>query len=484
MSIFANPTPQLLDNNGDPLPGAKLFFFETGTSTLKTIYADSNFTTEQSNPVIADANGRITDDVYLDGLYRIVGQTAEGVNIDGWDKDPVGDIDSGQFGDWSNDATYDENDIVQGSDGEYYKSLTSANQGNDPTTDTTNWAILNLQTLTEATASNIYYGGASSAGTDAYAATLSASPVAYAAGQRFSFLADVANTGACTVNYNAIGDASIKMDDGSDPFDGAIQANSIPITEHDGTNFILQNPYYKADYVPLVGAATKTGDLTLTDELIISSAVPRINIDETGTAADEGKWDVFANGGALVIVAQNDAESASTTALAITRSGSTIANVDVTTGTLSVGGNLAWDDSGSNGPAAVAGYTKAGSGIYRKDVITPYTAISVGTLISVAAPSGATGVYVNFSLGAETANSVAARFVTITTYSNSGGTNVDGFAEVYAYEFNATASGTVINRKYPTILLPVISGNVYFKRTGLDAGAQSTSAYSIIGYTV
>jgi len=55
-------------------------------------------------------------------------------------RNPVGEeIGLGNFTDWTSVVSYDINDIVIGSDGNFYLSLTSANQGNDPTTSPTNW---------------------------------------------------------------------------------------------------------------------------------------------------------------------------------------------------------------------------------------------------------------------------------------------------------------------------------------------------------
>lgn len=83
------------------------------------------------------------------------------------------------------------------------------------------------------------YGGASSAGTDTYAVNLTINPGAYGAGQRYQFIADVANTGACTINFNGNGAKSIKLIDGSDPFAGEIAASSLVDVYYTGTNFIL-----------------------------------------------------------------------------------------------------------------------------------------------------------------------------------------------------------------------------------------------------
>lgn len=67
---------------------------------------------------------------------------------------------------------------------------------------------------------------ASSAGTDAYAITLTPTVTAYAQGDVFRFKADVANTGACTLNVNGLGAISLKVY-GANPRDNYITANSI-----------------------------------------------------------------------------------------------------------------------------------------------------------------------------------------------------------------------------------------------------------------
>lgn len=48
---------QALDGNGDPLPGAKAYFYDTGTTNARTTYQDSGAVTPHADPVVADANG-------------------------------------------------------------------------------------------------------------------------------------------------------------------------------------------------------------------------------------------------------------------------------------------------------------------------------------------------------------------------------------------------------------------------------------------
>lgn len=62
MALTSMPylTIQELDANGNPYAGAKLFFYEAGTSTKQNTYADANGNTANANPVILDAAGRAT----------------------------------------------------------------------------------------------------------------------------------------------------------------------------------------------------------------------------------------------------------------------------------------------------------------------------------------------------------------------------------------------------------------------------------------
>lgn len=83
---------------------------------------------------------------------------------------------------------------------------------------------------------------ASSAGSDAYAITLTPAVTAYTTGDIYYFKADVANTGACTLNVNSLGAKTIKRPDGTDTLTGDILANQFIQTQYDGTNMVLLNP--------------------------------------------------------------------------------------------------------------------------------------------------------------------------------------------------------------------------------------------------
>lgn len=84
----------------------------------------------------------------------------------------------------------------------------------------------------------VYDYAADSVGTDAYAITLTPAPTAYVTGQRFTFKAGTANTGAATLNVNSLGAKTIKLGT-SNLYTGQILANQIVEVVYDGTNMQL-----------------------------------------------------------------------------------------------------------------------------------------------------------------------------------------------------------------------------------------------------
>ncbi len=161
MARFSNPVSQYSDINGVPLPGSTLDFFEPGTTTRKDTFSDSGLTTANANPVVTDSDGRIPD-IFLDGTYKVVLKNAAGSTI--WTRDPVGDTTEGQFEAWLNDNTYAIPDLVKGSDNRFYRSITNANQGNDPTTSAANWEEIEFERIYNA---NVTYAlGDRSIGSD------------------------------------------------------------------------------------------------------------------------------------------------------------------------------------------------------------------------------------------------------------------------------------------------------------------------------
>ena len=62
----------VFDSNGDPEAGAKLEFFETGTTTKQDTFLDATLTTSNTNPVVANSAG-IFPEIFLKSTsYKVV----------------------------------------------------------------------------------------------------------------------------------------------------------------------------------------------------------------------------------------------------------------------------------------------------------------------------------------------------------------------------------------------------------------------------
>lgn len=94
--LFRFSYQQVSDANGNPLPGAKLYFYASGTSTPKNTYSDQGLTVANSNPVGADAAGRFGP-IFLEvGDYKVALHTAEDALV--WTSDPEDGAASGTAG--------------------------------------------------------------------------------------------------------------------------------------------------------------------------------------------------------------------------------------------------------------------------------------------------------------------------------------------------------------------------------------------------
>jgi hypothetical protein len=83
---FFDPVLQATDNSGISVPGAKLYFYVSGTSTLQNTYSDDALTIANANPVIADGEGRFGDIFLLPADYKVVLKDADDVTL--WSRDP------------------------------------------------------------------------------------------------------------------------------------------------------------------------------------------------------------------------------------------------------------------------------------------------------------------------------------------------------------------------------------------------------------
>jgi microcystin-dependent protein len=78
---------QFFDNNGVPLSGGLLYTYQAGSSTALATYTDISGAIPNSNPIVLDASGRLSNEVWLTyGFnYKFVLQTSAGVTIGTYD---------------------------------------------------------------------------------------------------------------------------------------------------------------------------------------------------------------------------------------------------------------------------------------------------------------------------------------------------------------------------------------------------------------
>lgn len=81
MPRLTNGLEQVLTNLGIVGDGYKLFFYETGTTTLKSTYSDEDLTIANTNPIVLNAAGRPDVDIWGSdpSLYRMILGTPDSV---------------------------------------------------------------------------------------------------------------------------------------------------------------------------------------------------------------------------------------------------------------------------------------------------------------------------------------------------------------------------------------------------------------------
>lgn len=90
MATTPFPFFQAIDGNGNPISGAKLNFYRTGTSTPQDTYTTSALNIANANPVVADSNGRFPP-IYLGTAfdYKVILTDAADVTVGNGTLDPL-----------------------------------------------------------------------------------------------------------------------------------------------------------------------------------------------------------------------------------------------------------------------------------------------------------------------------------------------------------------------------------------------------------
>ena len=78
-----------------PSSGAKLSFFETGTSTPKDTFTTPAATVANTNPVISDSNG-VFPDIFIEGIYKVILTDKNDVQAGFGEADPVTSLSESQ----------------------------------------------------------------------------------------------------------------------------------------------------------------------------------------------------------------------------------------------------------------------------------------------------------------------------------------------------------------------------------------------------
>jgi len=85
-----NQKPQYRLADGSLCAGGSLNFYDTGTTTPKSVYGEEALSTDLGSSLTLDSAGRTTPDVWLDGDYRVILKDADDATI--WTLDDVNDL--------------------------------------------------------------------------------------------------------------------------------------------------------------------------------------------------------------------------------------------------------------------------------------------------------------------------------------------------------------------------------------------------------
>lgn len=80
-TLFFKPVTRFYTSTGEILAGGKLYFYTTGTTTLKDVYSTSVGDVALANPVVLDSNGEYTGGIWGSGIYKLVCKDSDDVEV-------------------------------------------------------------------------------------------------------------------------------------------------------------------------------------------------------------------------------------------------------------------------------------------------------------------------------------------------------------------------------------------------------------------
>lgn len=125
MARIVHAAQQWLDNNGDPLNGGSLEFYEPGTSTPKVVYSDAAQSTSIGATVNLDSAGRAT--AFGVGSYKIIVKDSSGTTLE--TRDGV-KIEATIIGSFTSTITNDDgSNVILGGTDHSISSASATNNG-------------------------------------------------------------------------------------------------------------------------------------------------------------------------------------------------------------------------------------------------------------------------------------------------------------------------------------------------------------------
>lgn len=226
MAVQVLPAPaRVFSSIAGLLPGARAYFYESGTSTLETVYSDEALTVPHDSPVDANAAG-VFPQVFHSGAPALKCVITDSSGNTVYTIDPVITTSLGSAA-----SEIDFTPIA----------------GNAATDVQTAIATVTAQALVnEQLSENAAIPVALTGGTTAYALAATDTVAAYAASQVYRFVVNAANTGAVTLNVDSLGAKSVKRYNNSASLVD-LGANDWRIGEthavvYDGTQFVMVTP--------------------------------------------------------------------------------------------------------------------------------------------------------------------------------------------------------------------------------------------------
>jgi|13_taG_2_1085334.scaffolds.fasta_scaffold00179_36 hypothetical protein len=305
MARFGEINAQYFDDAGDPLSSGKIYFYETGTTTLKDTFSDINQTIANTNPVILTAAGR-QPNIFFSGTAKAILVDKNDVQI--LVRDPIGQTAS-VFGDgWVATKIYSADAVVLGSDGQYYRSLAAGNQNNDPTSTSGYWTLLysvewnagiTYQTGAVVTYNNLQYQSLQNSNLN----NNPASVTAYWASIAFAWL----STRTYAIHENVVGTDGILYTSLQNSNTGNVPASS-------GSHWVGTSAAAAASATAAASSATAAATSATSSATSAAASATSATASATSATASETAKDASVVAKDAAVVAKTAAETAETNA--------------------------------------------------------------------------------------------------------------------------------------------------------------------------